>query len=237
MVLLLVAVLMAILAPIFAQLLYYACSRRREYLADASAAQFTRYPQGLASALEKISRNPTPAADVSKVVAPMYIVNPLQARAAFSLFSTHPPTEKRISVLRSMAGAGLAAYEEAYRKLHGDSSRCIGEQSLAEAEEQAIWKPTDEPASPEEAVKRAVAVGAVLDKVLPMLVIGCPCGVRLKVPPEFKKPKLSCPRCGSEHEVPKERGKAGSERVTGKATPGAIATAYRRKFCNDCANG
>jgi heat shock protein HtpX len=121
-ILLVAALLVAILAPIAAQLLYFACSRKREYLADASAARFTRYPLGLASALEKIASTvSTGSKKVSRALAPMYIVNPLQSRSAVGLFSTHPPTEDRIRILRSMAGgAGLAQYEEAYRKVHGE---------------------------------------------------------------------------------------------------------------------
>ena len=81
-VILVVALLVAILAPIVAQILYFACSRQREYLADASAARFTRFPEGLASALERISRRAASKEKVSRALAPLYIVNPLQARAA-----------------------------------------------------------------------------------------------------------------------------------------------------------
>ena len=119
---LLVAILAAFLAPIFAQLLYFACSRKREYLADASAARFTRYPAGLASALEKISGHLVRSGrkkEVQRALAPMYIINPLQASAkAVGLFSTHPSTEKRVRILRAMGGnAGWADYDRAFRKV------------------------------------------------------------------------------------------------------------------------
>ena len=74
------AIVLAILAPIIAQLLYLAVSRRREYLADASAARLTRYPEGLASALEKISKSTADLPKANKVTAPMYIVNPLKKK-------------------------------------------------------------------------------------------------------------------------------------------------------------
>src|SRR5262245_14758416 len=90
---------LAVLAPGLAQMMYFACSRRREYLADASAARFTRYPEGLASALEKISVHYQGGIRANKVLAPMYIVNPMQALAAVGLFSTHPPTEDRVKIL------------------------------------------------------------------------------------------------------------------------------------------
>ena len=73
-----VALLLAVLAPLAAQLLYFACSRRREYLADACGARFTRYPEGLASALEKIAAKAGQGSKVNRSLAPLYIVNPLQ---------------------------------------------------------------------------------------------------------------------------------------------------------------
>ena len=77
-VIMIVAVLLAILAPIVARIIYFAISRKREYLADASAARLTRYPDGLASALEKISANTHDLKSANKVTAPMYILNPLK---------------------------------------------------------------------------------------------------------------------------------------------------------------
>lgn len=104
-VLMIAALLLAILAPLIARLLYFACSRQREYLADASAAQFTRLPSGLASALQKISAQQDPKKiPVNRVVAPMYAVNPLAARGSSSIWGTHPPTQERINRLLAMEG-------------------------------------------------------------------------------------------------------------------------------------
>ena len=103
------ALVLAILAPLIARLLYFACSRQREYLADASAAQFTRYPAGLANALRKIAAQQDPKKiPVNRVVAPMYAINPLAAAGSFSVFGTHPPTEERIRRLMEMQGAAPA---------------------------------------------------------------------------------------------------------------------------------
>jgi heat shock protein HtpX len=100
-----VAIVLAILAPLIARLLYFACSRQREYLADASAAQYTRLPSGLASALRKISAQQDPKKiPVNRVVAPMYAVNPLAAAGSASIFGTHPPTQERIRRLLEMQG-------------------------------------------------------------------------------------------------------------------------------------
>lgn len=97
------ALLLAILAPILARLLYFACSRQREFLADASAAQYTRLPSGLASALRKIStQQEAKKIPVNRVVSPMYIINPLAAAGSSSIFGTHPPTAERIQRLEAM---------------------------------------------------------------------------------------------------------------------------------------
>ena len=94
----LIGLLMMILAPIASQLVRLALSRQREYLADATAAQLTRYPEGLASALEKISKEAM-VQRATDATAALYIANPM----SFSgLFSTHPPIDDRIKRLREM---------------------------------------------------------------------------------------------------------------------------------------
>src|SRR5207253_1945584 len=75
-ILIVLAIVFAVLGPLMAQLLYFACSRKREYLADASGAQFTRYPEGLAAALEKISQAEIAPTFANKATAPLFIVNP-----------------------------------------------------------------------------------------------------------------------------------------------------------------
>jgi len=100
----LVAILLMILAPIFATLIQLAISRQREFLADAKGAMLTRYPEGLAKALEKIAADPEPLEVANKATAHMYIYNPLRDHGGWlnSLFSTHPRIEERVARLRSM---------------------------------------------------------------------------------------------------------------------------------------
>jgi len=98
---LVIGIILAILAPIFTQLIQLAVSRQREYLADASGAYLTRNPEGLASALEKIKQYNTNA-QVNGAVAHLYFVNPLLPKNAESLFATHPPIDERIKRLREM---------------------------------------------------------------------------------------------------------------------------------------
>jgi heat shock protein HtpX len=95
---------LALLAPVIAKIIQLAVSRKREYLADASAALMTRYPPGLASALRKISADTEPLEAANKATAHLYIVNPLRNTKGFAnkLFSTHPPIEERIAALDKM---------------------------------------------------------------------------------------------------------------------------------------
>jgi len=98
------ALIMAILSPLIAQLIRFAVSRKREFLADANGAMLTRYPPGLASALRKISADREPLEAANKATAHLYIVNPLKdIRGPVNrLFSTHPPIEERIAALEKM---------------------------------------------------------------------------------------------------------------------------------------
>ena len=103
-----VGVVLALLSPLIANLIKLAVSRRRELLADASAVKITRFPQGLARALEKISHDREPLEAANKATAHLYIANPLKNRHDSigwfaGLFNTHPPVSERIRALRQMA--------------------------------------------------------------------------------------------------------------------------------------
>lgn len=97
----LIALVFVILAPIFAQLVRFALSRQREYLADANGAKLTRYPEGLASALEKIKNANIPTKAANDTTASLYFSNPFPQKIGF-LGATHPPIEDRVKRLRSM---------------------------------------------------------------------------------------------------------------------------------------
>ena len=99
------AVVLSILAPIAAVLMQLAISRKREFLADASGALLTRYPEGLARALEKISKDMEPLEVANRATAHLYIANPFKGKHVAKLFMTHPPIEERIATLR---GANLS---------------------------------------------------------------------------------------------------------------------------------
>jgi len=101
-IILIIALVFIILAPIFSRLTYLAISRRREYLADANGAYLTRNPEGLALALEKIKNDLPDDPKGSKTVASLYIANPFKREIRNSIWSTHPPLDERIRRLRSM---------------------------------------------------------------------------------------------------------------------------------------
>ena len=103
---LVIGIILAILSPIAATLIQLAVSRKREFLADASGALLTRYPEGLARALEKISKDSNVLKTANNATAHLFIVNPFKGKSAkswfSSLFDTHPPVEERIKALREM---------------------------------------------------------------------------------------------------------------------------------------
>ena len=102
--LLLIGLIFVALSPLIATLMQLALSRRREFLADASGALLTRYPEGLASALEKLTADTDPLEVANNATTHLYIINPLTEHKGWSagLFSTHPPIEERINRLRAM---------------------------------------------------------------------------------------------------------------------------------------
>jgi heat shock protein HtpX len=198
----LVAIVLLIVSPILAQLIYFALSRRREYLADASGAAFTRWPEGLASALEKLGASQIAQADQSRVTAPMYIVQPLapgQRRNLNVAFSTHPPLEERIRILRAMGkSADFVAYDRAYQQIAG--GHVIGKRTLAQTK--PVEAQLREPAAHDERV--AAQPEARLREASNAYLSGsgyqfarCPnCQAMIKIPPARQGRLNRCPRCG-----------------------------------------
>ena len=217
-----IGILVIVLAPILAQVLYFALSRRREYLADASGARFTRYPEGLASALEKIGGVDRPQADQSRVTAPMYIVRPLRKgeskKVRASWFATHPPIQERVRILRAMGGgAGYADYERACLQVTGKSM--VGERSIAadgsavtahapafvapavaEAAAPAAASPAAPPGVPprlERRRRRREASDAFLSASGYEKRTCSACRAVIKVPPSMRDQVRACPRCAA----------------------------------------
>jgi heat shock protein HtpX len=197
-VMLVIAIAAAILAPIMAYLLYFALSRRREYLADAGGARLTRYPEGLASALEKIANDPSPQlASVNKVTAPMYIANPFKKkkqRKLSDLTSTHPPISERIRILRNMThGASFKDYSNAFANVTHNKTPIP---PAALTKEDIALREADVKAEKEQRKETQMRqVGDIMRRVNQFIFLTCACGLKLKIPPNFKSDKVSCPRC------------------------------------------
>jgi heat shock protein HtpX len=194
-----VAIILMILAPIMAQLIYFAISRKREYLADASSALYTRYPEGLASALEKIATSTSQLKSANQATAPMYIMNPFrkEGRSASDLTSTHPPISERIRILRSMAGASVADYEQAYRQLHRTRGGVIPASAIALSHATSLRAAEVEAVSKEPDKKERVReTSDLMWRLGSYKTITCDCGTKLRVPPRFKELTVRCPHCG-----------------------------------------
>lgn len=201
-IILLIGIILIILAPIFAQLIYFAISRKREYLADASSAQYTRYPEGLASALEKLGASTAQLQSASKATAPMYITNPFRkkGKAASDLSSTHPPISERIRILRSMAGgASFADYNNAYQQVHRGRGQVLSASAIASAGAVGLRAAAPEAAQiePEPSkLERTREVSDLMWRLNDYKTIICDCGTKLKVPPKLKRANVKCPHCG-----------------------------------------
>lgn len=198
-----VAIIFALLAPLIARMIYFASSRRREYLADATAARLTRYPEGLASALEKIAGNRRLLLSANKAFAPMYIINPIRSAGlkAANATSTHPPINERVKILRTMVhGASYADYEKACRQSRLNrrgSGLPVG--LVGTGEKVDIRAASKEPDSK---LKKVRETTDLLRRINNFLFLVCVCGLKIKVPPDFKEEKIACPRCKKEHVIP-----------------------------------
>jgi heat shock protein HtpX len=197
-----VGIVLMILAPIAAQLIYFAISRKREYLADASSALYTRYPEGLASALEKIAASPVQLKTANQATAPMYTVNPFrqERRPATDLTSTHPPISERIRILRAMSGASLADYEQAYQQ--AKRAGIVPKSALAldkMAGATALRAPSAETKPVEETpqkIERTRETSDLMWRLNRYRTVYCTCGTKLRVSPAFKGTSVKCPHCG-----------------------------------------
>ncbi|MBC8274737.1 MAG: M48 family metallopeptidase [Chloroflexi bacterium] len=189
-----------LLMPFMAKLIYFAISRRREYLADASSALYTRYPEGLASALEKIAASTNQLLSANPATAPIYIVNPFRKRgmAASDLTSTHPPISERIRILRSMAHVSYTDYDRAYRQIRGTDKSVIPAAAVASAGVVPMRAAMSEDLNH---IQRARETTNVLWNLNNYKIISCLCGTRLRLPPSFKLSEVRCPHCGRMNSV------------------------------------
>ena len=195
----LILLLLAIFAPILARIFYFTISKKREYLADATAARLTRYPIGLASALQKIAKKSS-VSFVSKITAPMFIVNPHFAGGdEDSVFaaSTHPPIYKRIAILTQLQHGGTVSFGN-YQKIYEsevENSRLLSNAVLKADSGEKIRQQNVEETAQKPAAK---AVEDILLANAGFKILTCECGLKIKLPPSSMQTKIKCPRCKKE---------------------------------------
>jgi heat shock protein HtpX len=199
-----VGIILLILAPIIAQLIYFAISRKREYLADASSALYTRYPEGLASALEKLENNSTQVKAANKATAPMYISNPFYKKgmSVNDLFATHPPLPDRVRILRAMSGSGYADYEKSYEQV--TKSSAIPASALAMEPSAPLRQATTgtQAGEVQEQIDRTRETSDLMWRINNYKMITCEnCGTRLRLPPSYDQKTVRCPHCGHINDV------------------------------------
>ncbi len=179
-----------IIAPLAARLLYFSLSKKREYLADACAVQYTRYPESLATALAKISGSVYVFRDADKITSAMFIVHPLDTEIIYKnryslfgdLFSTHPPTEKRIEILKTMTRADFDAYNEAFKKTSGRRRTILTKEELYGTKHLEIKKPNQE--------KQSKVDGSLVAGTVALATVGTLADVKAKEAQEQQKQEL-----------------------------------------------
>jgi heat shock protein HtpX len=200
MIMMVLALVFAILAPIAARLIYFAVSRKREYLADAQASVYTRYPEGLASALEKISGAGIPVEKASKATAAMYIINPFAKVKLSGLTATHPPAQQRIAILRAIGNVtSYGAYQKAWQSVGGKKVVGMPLSSLRSESAQDVRKAHPDKKTPRQQMREA---GDLMRQMNQFIFLTCACGMKFKIPPEYAHNTIPCPKCSTSNPLP-----------------------------------
>lgn len=190
-------VLISLVLVALSKIFYFCLSKKREYLADACAVQYTRNPMALANALRKIDAEQSYFVNTNPLTSAMFIVSPLNNKE-----KTHPPIEKRIQILLRLSSCNIAAYNNSYQKVLGKKSSIVSKK--------IIDKPSYSKVIP--IVATTLANQTVQDEIsnhreaydtmLKMenyIFIKCDCDTKLKVPKELKGQKIPCPHCKKMH--------------------------------------
>jgi heat shock protein HtpX len=195
-----VAMIVLIGLPFSVLSVYYAISRRREYLADATAALYTRYPEGLASALEKIAVSTDQLKSAKPALAPIYIANPFSTpgTAKYNNTSSHPSISERIRILRSMTHISLIDYDRSYREVRGTDKSMIPAYAMTTAGTASLRSAI---ADDLDFIQRRRETSNLLWNLNNYKLIRCPCGTKMRLPPSFKLAEVRCPHCGKVNPV------------------------------------
>lgn len=189
--------LLAMLAPVYAIPVLLGVARRRDFLADACAALYTRYPEGLASALYTMSGDTRSVLQRNTGIATLYTINPYRKEHGIHtpllLAVTHAPAQQRIDILRSIhSSVSLANYERAWRRETGSKMRL-----LPSGVDAARAFPIREGAvaAPGTLTGRARDTLDLARKIRQFTFLECVCGMRIKLPPDYPADQILCPRC------------------------------------------
>lgn len=198
---------LALFAPVYAVFIAAGVVRRRVYLADAAAALYTRYPEGLASALHVMSGDPYTLVQANRGIATLCTINPYKKEMGihtpFLLGATHPHTKDRVSILRRIhGGVSLGAYQRAWQDQTGAKGRLMPETAMKAVRPAPIRAGEDTGAAPAGAAEQWRATGDLVRRLHDYLFLGCVCGMRIKLPPAFARGHVNCPRCGQLCAVP-----------------------------------
>ncbi|MFW6014865.1 MAG: M48 family metalloprotease [Halanaerobiales bacterium] len=190
-----------LLIYIVSRIIYFSLSRNREYLADATAIRLTRYPEGLASALEKINSCKRKIKNVNYFTAPLYINNPLTRES----YKTHPPIDKRIKILRNITReVSYEQYQNAYNYINKNNKNIIPVEEIKKDQHIPIKEEKNIEENNKiiyENTKRDFSSAKKnIEKELFKYIL-CKCGTTLKMKNECDLLKISCPNCGSRHNV------------------------------------
>lgn len=193
-------IILMLIAPLLGRLLYFAISRKREYLADACAVQFTRYPQGLAKALEKLAiGNYNIPRSFDKITSAMCIVNPLETTGKKKIFpdllSSHPPIQDRIKILRSMLNGDLSSYDSAYSQV---TKQDLNIETTPVSPVNIIQNAVQNQFSAVDNMRQTTNMIWAMNNYI---FIECDCGTKLKIPPEYTDIEINCPHCSKAHYV------------------------------------
>jgi len=196
------AVIFALLAPVMTRIFYFSLSRKKEYLADATAIRLTRYPPGLANALAKISGSRTELSFFNATTLPMYIVQPFvrdRKLRSSGLFATHPPVEKRIKILRSITTS--VDYDTYQRSFSRVSKGTLIPPSLLNRNRRIAVRPP----GPQEKLPNRRDLGDLVRASNGFIFITCLCGLKIKLPPGFRWSEFECPRCSRHIKIPAKK--------------------------------
>ncbi len=184
-----------VLSPLAAQLICNAVLRKREYLADASSALYTRYPEGLASALEKIAASTEQLMSANMTTAIIYIVNPFREKgmAANDITETHPPISDRVGILRSMSHISYGDYDRAYQKIRNTDGSILPGYATSIPDISPI---RSSKLDNMDSIQRTRETSNMLWNLNNYKLISCPCGTKMRLPPSYKQPEIKCPHCG-----------------------------------------